>query len=581
MEQIDYKELIENSSFGYAFHKLILDDRGNPSDYEFLAVNSAFEKLTGLNREFIIGRTITDVVPGIKFDSFDWIGFYGGSVLDNDCREFEQYSQILKRWYRVQVSPYGDLRFVTMFFDITEQKNKEKELKEIALFKSTLLDAMPAPVYYKDINGKYLGVNKAFSEFYGKSNEEMIGKDVYDIASPELSEIYKKMDDSLLSNPGLQIYENHVRDSNGHDHEVIFNKTTFPDADGKTGGIIGVILDITERKNNEKELGLYFKAIQSVDQPLLITDSRGNIMRVNKAFLDMYGYTLDELIGENPRVLNPGRSVYLNFGYTEDEYKVLFKSMWREISDSKKGTWENVVINRKKDGTLVWVRLLINTVYDENHKPVNYIALPMDISKSIYNEMTTKTELYRTIASIAELRDNETGNHMRRVGIFSKLLAREYRMPEKYCNDIEVFSPLHDIGKVGILDSILLAERKLTPDEFEIMKSHTHLGYNIVKGKKELEMVAAITIAHHEWFNGNGYPNNLSGEDIPLSGRITSISDVYDALRSKRPYKEEWSHEKARDYIISYSGTQFDPKLVDLFSEISDRFDSIYNDLKD
>jgi HD-GYP domain-containing protein (c-di-GMP phosphodiesterase class II) len=90
-------------------------------------------------------------------------------------------------------------------------------------------------------------------------------------------------------------------------------------------------------------------------------------------------------------------------------------------------------------------------------------------------------------------------------------------MPEKYCNDIEVFAPLHDIGKVGILDSLLLAERNLLPSEFEVMKTHTVLGHNIVKGKKELEMVAAITIAHHEWYDGSGYPKGLKGLDIPLS----------------------------------------------------------------
>jgi len=167
------------------------------------------------------------------------------------------------------------------------------------------------------------------------------------------------------------------------------------------------------------------------------------------------------------------------------------------------------------------------------------------------------------------------------VGIFSKLLARECHMPEKYCNDIEIFAPMHDIGKVGILDSILLAERKLTLEEFEIMKTHTHLGYNIVKGKKELEMVAAVTIGHHEKYDGTGYPAGLRGDEIPFSARITAIVDVYDALRSRRPYKDGWNHEQAKEYIISNAGKHFDPDLVSHFIKIHNRFESIYNELKD
>ncbi len=279
--------------------------------------------------------------------------------------------------------------------------------------------------------------------------------------------------------------------------------------------------------------------------------------------------------------MNPGKDVYINFGYSEEEYKELFSTMWQAIARPDKGTWEGILINRKKDGSLIWVKLLINAVYDDEHVPVNFIALPVDITSAIQKETMTRVELYQTIAALAELRDNETGNHMRRVGIFAKLLARGYNMPEKYCNDIEIFAPLHDIGKVGILDSLLLTERSLTPEEFNIMKTHTILGYNIVKGKKELEMVAAITIAHHEWYDGSGYPKGLSGFDIPLSARITAIADVYDALRCRRPYKGEWTHEDAVRYIIGKAGVQFDPDLTGIFEGLSGRIGKIYMELKD
>ena len=131
----------------------------------------------------------------------------------------------------------------------------------------------------------------------------------------------------------------------------------------------------------------------------------------------------------------------------------------------------------------------------------------------------------------------------------------------------------------GIADSILLAERKLTPEEWIEMQKHTVLGYNIVKGKKELDMVADITLRHHERFDGNGYPGHLAGQDIPLSARITALIDVYDALRSERPYKQPWTHEAATAEIVALSGSHFDPRVADCFVRLNVTFASVYGEL--
>jgi len=243
--------------------------------------------------------------------------------------------------------------------------------------------------------------------------------------------------------------------------------------------------------------------------------------------------------------------------------------------------WEGVVISRRKNGSLVWVNLVVSGVYDESMKLSRVIGFPIDITVSRELENSTRIQLYQTIADLAELRDDDTGNHMKRVGIFAKLLARDCGMSRKYCADIEVFAPMHDIGKVGILDSILRAPRKLTSEEFEVMKTHTILGYDIMKEKKEFAMAADITLYHHELYNGTGYPSRLSGDAIPLSAQITSIADVYDALRSKRPYKNPWTHEAAVSFILESAGTHFDPKLIDIFSALAAQFDLVYKELCD
>jgi PAS domain S-box-containing protein len=575
LENIFIKKIITQSSFGYAYHKIILDDAGNPSDYQFIEVNPAFEHLTGLKSEYILNKKITEILPGILKDTFDWIQFYGHIALNNGSKEFEQYSESLKKWYRVQACSPEKYYFVTLFFDITDHKLAETTLRQSEAKFRQYIDNAPDGIFIVDMVGHYQEVNPAACKMLGYTADELLNMSIPDIVPPESLDLALAAFNSLLKN-GSDTRDIFLLTKDGKRFPVTLDAVSLPG-----GRYMGFCKDITERKQAEKEKELYFSAIQSLDQPVIITDNQGVILEINRAFFDMYGYTTEEVIGKDPKILNPGKQVYQNLGYTEEEYNHLFKDLWQSIKDPQIGTWQNNIINRKKDGSLVWVKLLINAIYNTRHEIKHFIGLPIDISNSRQIEKLSKIELYQTIADLAELRDSEIGNHMRRVGIFAKLIAKALHQSEKYCDDIELFAPMHDIGKVGILDSILLAARKLTVAEFNEMKNHTILGYNIVKGKKELDMVAAITLNHHERYDGTGYPNGIKGENIPLSARITAIADVYDALRSKRPYKKPWTHEEAKNEILNNSGTQFDPRLVTLFMELHRAFETAYAELED
>ena len=433
-----YKQLIEESPTGYAYHKIICDEDGIPCDYEFIEVNSAFEALTGLKGSDIIGRKITEVLPDIAKSEFDWIKFYGEIAINGEKKEFEQFSELLKRWYRVNVYSPEKYYFITHFIDVSKEneqvikmKNLEKIIKERefkykiiadyaydwetwedetgklryispacertsgytvnefleneALFASlileedqhkwekhrhcikfdkgihseqfrirnkngkivwvehtcrpvidkngmylgyrannrditehkkaeeeilesknlleALLESVPAPMFYKDINGRYLGFNRAYEDFFGNTKEELIGKSVFDISPVELARIYHAKDVELFERPGTQIYETQVKDARGILHDVVFYKATMVSSSNKVTGMIGTILDITDRKSLEtalaKEKNFLETTLISVGDGVISTDNKGNIVFLNRVAEFLTGWTQEAARGKS------------------------------------------------------------------------------------------------------------------------------------------------------------------------------------------------------------------------------------------------------------------------------------------
>jgi len=171
------------------------------------------------------------------------------------------------------------------------------------------------------------------------------------------------------------------------------------------------------------------------------------------------------------------------------------------------------------------------------------------------------------LAKAGEYRDEETGNHVIRMAKYAREIAEQLGLTQAECDDIEYAAPMHDIGKIGIPDGVLLKPGKLNAQEWEIMQSHTTIGYEILSNSqsKYMQMGAVIALYHHERFDGKGYPNGLRGSDIPLIARIVTVADVYDALVSVRPYKDAWPVDETIEYLKAQAGTQLDPKCVEAF----------------
>jgi len=341
------------------------------------------------------------------------------------------------------------------------------------------------------------------------------------------------------------------------------------------------LTDVTEIRRLTREHEIFARALETAKTSMLITNATGEIEFVNRHFEELYGYPAKRVIGENPRILNPGIEAYLELGYNKEQYRNLFEEMWRKITDPAIGYWEGELPNRAADGRLVWVRLLVHAVRGENGSIDSFLGFPVDISESRSRERQVRLEIYQAITELAELRDSETGNHIQRVGRYAEQLAQRLKLPRKFQEDLLSFAPLHDIGKVGIPDHLLLADRKLSPDEFRHMQRHATLGYELLRNKPTMEMAAEIAYGHHEHWAGGGYPQGIRGEAIPLSARIVSVCDVYDALRSTRPYKSSWSHDQAVNAIREARGTQFDPAVVDAFLSCEDCIAQIRVELAD
>ena len=366
--------------------------------------------------------------------------------------------------------------------------------------------------------------------------------------------------------------------------------------------ILGSHVEIDQFKKKEQEFKTLSQAINYSPSTIVVTDSESRIQFVNPKFEETTGYKTVEVIGKNPRILKSG--------YHDNAF---YENMYKTLTSGK--VWTGELYNKRRDGTFYWESASIAPVYDNEKNLTHFVAIISDISekkrveenlneyrKKLEDEVNSKMREIEdsqqaaiiALAKLTEARDKDTGSHVERVQYLCKALASSLQDNEKYrhlinlqfLNDIYFASALHDIGKIDIPDSVLLKPGKLTIEEFEIIKSHVKTGDDILSDMVKFYPKASLVLMgriiakyHHEKWNGEGYLSGIKGDEIPLPARIMALVDVYDALRSKRPYKEPMSHQMAYDIIVNDSGKHFDPDIVDAFIRIHEQFDAIFNSL--
>jgi cyclic di-GMP phosphodiesterase len=301
----------------------------------------------------------------------------------------------------------------------------------------------------------------------------------------------------------------------------------------------------------------------------------GYFVQLNPAWTRVLGFEVEELL----------RRPFVEFVHPDDLAATLAEVDRQARSGQLVFNFQNRYLCA--DGSYRWLEWTSRPDYEaglmyavardvtERKQAEEIVARQRELLEEMVAERTAELadarwETLRCLALAAEYRDDQTYEHTQRVGRTAGLLAEQLGLDSEWCLLIRHAAPLHDVGKVGIPDSILLKPARLSPDEFAIVRGHAAAGARILSGSSSqlLKLAEEIAASHHEWWDGNGYPDGLAGEEIPLSGRIVAVADVFDALTHDRPYKLAWSIADSVAEMRRLAAVQFDPALIDAFLQL-------------
>ena len=476
---------------------------------------------------------------------------------------------------------------------IAKNINLENENKEIYNSLKQYKDIVDerSIISKTDINGIITYINEPFEKISGYKKEELLGKPHSIITHPAINKnIFKKMWKRI--NIEKKSWQGRLRNITKEGNEYFVDIIIKPilDLDGNIIEYISLSNDITDLETTKE----YFKA-QTQKSAFNLTESirivnaykeainesniilRINLDRkiiyANDAFFKVSGYKKEDLIGKPYSFLK-------HYNLSEEEQAVKINSIFT-------GTiWKGKISNFKKNGEVFHCDVTMYPLKNNNEEIVEYMCIRHDITQieKLYDELEdTQREIIYKLGELGECRSSETGQHVKRVAEYSKLLAIKIGLDEKDVNRLFMSSPMHDIGKVGIPDSILNKNGKLDSAEWEVMKTHAQIGYEILRTSKReiLQSAAIVSYTHHERWDGSGYPLGLKGEDIHIFGRITAIADVFDALTSERVYKKAWPLEDVLKLFNEEKGKHFDPNLIDVFMNNLDEILEIKEKFKD
>lgn len=430
--------------------------------------------------------------------------------------------------------------------------------------------------------------NDEFCRVSGYTKEELLGKPHSMVRHPDTpKETFKEMWYTIreLKKPWRGELKNCAKDGSAYWMRVFINPIF--DKDGNVVEYIAMRADISEIQEEKerirdtlgisiadfaeaRHLASEYENAMSATWSIIRTDPDNKINFINETFSTISGYSLEELQGRDCSELRAQKHI------DKKDCEQLKETLKKK--EIVKMQFENI----SKDGSSYFVDATVIPIVNSRGIVVEHLHLMCNVTELVQLHLEiekTQQEIICRMGEASESRSKETGNHIRRVAEFSRLLALKAGFDEKEANLIANASPMHDLGKIAIPDAVLLKPGRLDAEELKIMRTHSTIGHAILSGSQRELLNAAAIIAkeHHEKYDGSGYPEQKAGEDIHIYARIVAIADVFDALGADRVYKKAWELDKILELFKEERGKHFDAKLVDLFLENIDAFLEIRN----
>ncbi|MGZ5485327.1 MAG: histidine kinase N-terminal 7TM domain-containing protein [Nitrososphaeraceae archaeon] len=542
-----------------------------------LSINSLGQKLLNISNKNIIGKPIIDIWPHYyKFSSKDYESFKEKeyAVFYKDSKEF-----IYDVHINLIVDNRKSLIYKTFILrDITDKINAEKALRQSEEKFRNIFENSLDGIYQSTLDGKYIDANNALVEMLGyKNREELISKDIN-------KDIYYSEKDRPQFDEREKLFITRLKKKDGAIVWVeVSSRVVY---EGNTPAYYeGVVRNIDERKKSEEEIkhlsyhdyltdiyNMYFfeEELKRLDSErlypisIVIIDING-FKLVNDAFGHKKG---DEILKNTAKILKTCfRKEDIVARYGGDEFIIILPSTSKTVAN---GIVERVHSLFKFDSYKEFIMSLSIGITTKESKEQNINELIKIAEDNMYRhklieKQSSNNSIISSLEKALEERNYETHEHMDRMKVLALELGKKLQFSEDKLDELSLLSSLHDIGKIAISDNIILNPSKLTNEEFEIMKKHTEVGFRIANSNSELASIAKGILAHHERWDGKGYPMGLESESIPIIARAISIIDSYDAMINDRPYRKAHSKEYAIKELLKYAGSQFDPVLVEQF----------------
>lgn len=567
----------------FALHEIICDDQGTPVNYRFLAVNPAFENMTGLKAEDIVGRTVLEILPNTE--SY-WIETYGRVALTGESVSFENYAAATDKYFRVVAYQPAPMQFACTFSDDTTRVHAEQALKESEKKYSSYIENAPYAVFVVDENGRYTEANSAATAITGYNREQLLKMTIKDITAEEsISDAMQSFNSMLDTGKSSSEVKYIHKDGSIRWWKVDAVKIS-------ENRFLGFAIDTTSKKLAEEELtfqsrrdyltGLYNRRHYETELKRLDTENRlplsvitgdiNGLKLVNDAFGHAEG---DKLIIDSARIIESccrQDDILARIG--GDEFGIILPKTDSVTAYEVLRSIQTALKQFDSDNDFRLYQHSVSLGYATKEKAEEEIrnilktAEEYMYQRKLLEANSAHSTIVASIKATMFEKSHETEKHAERLIELSKAIGTALNISPVELDKLELLATLHDIGKVGIRDYILTKPDKLSESEWAEMKRHPEIGYRIAMTSPELVPVAEGILSHHEWWNGNGYPKGLCGEDIPLLSRIIAVVDAYDAMTNDRPYRKAMEPAAAIEIIRKNAGTQFDPEITGIFIDI-------------